>query len=67
MEQPDFGGIATREAAAILDGSGISMDALARDTLVSLLKIAWYNGAIYGEHRALGHMEDARRKAAAEL
>jgi hypothetical protein len=51
---------AEREAAAILDEIGASyVQAFNRDTLVSLLGLAWIQGTIYGSHETLARAEQA--------
>jgi hypothetical protein len=49
---------AAREAAAILDGHGL-VQAFNRDTLISLLSVAWLQGVNYGSHETLASAEQA--------
>jgi len=59
-EPTDLKGRAEREGAAILDECGAGgMQAFSRDTLVTLLGIAWLQGNIYGSHETLESAERA--------
>ena len=56
----DWKARAEREAAAILDEQGVYVTAPAsRNTLVSLLGIAWLQGMNYGSHAILTDAERA--------
>lgn len=54
---------AEREAASLLSGAGYARDMNVRpatyQTLVVLLSIAWLQGADFGSHRTLQHLDDA--------
>lgn len=58
----DWQGRARREAAAILDESGVVWQGVgitSRDELLGMLAIAWLQGTIYGSHRTLSSAERA--------
>jgi hypothetical protein len=56
----DWKARAEREAAAILDECGATYaQAFNRNTLVTLLGIAWLQGSIYGSHETLASAETA--------
>jgi hypothetical protein len=56
--ETDWPGRARREAAAVLDGCEL-VSPYHRDTLVSLLAVAWLQGVNYGSHDTLAHAEAA--------
>lgn len=68
MSSIDWKARAEREAAAILDETMRpgSMP-LSRDTLVSLLAVAWMQGTIYGSHETLAEAERGYTRLRAAL
>ena len=67
MSTTDWKARAEREAAAILDGSSAWHMGVTRDTMISLLALAWVDGRISGLHAALYGSEEAADALKAEL
>jgi hypothetical protein len=67
----DWQGRARREAAAILDETGVVFDQrvgiVSRDELVSILAIAWLQGVNLGSHETLAAAEVAFENVRAAL
>ncbi len=65
MSEQDWKARAEREAAAILAETGYyTFD---RTNMISLLAIAWLQGANYSDHRTLSAIEDAFDELRASL
>lgn len=71
MSAVDYKAYATREAAVVLDESGIVSGAgtfgMNRDELLTLMAMCWLQGANYGSHETLALIEADFQRVRAEL
>ena len=64
----DWAARAEREAAAVLDGPIASgWIPQTRESLISLLAVAWIQGVSLGMHDALNHVDETFEQVRAEL
>ena len=63
----DWKARAEREAAALLEAASGGMIPSRRDTLVSLLAVAWLQGVSLGSHETLADAEQAFERLRAAL